>query len=164
MMRAKKKSTGTGHEPVYLEDRGAVYDAPLEVVWDFWLKDETYHSHAHTSNVRNFRTKELSKLTTLIRYQALEGGKWRKKACRMTVIRPAVRVQEDLLGPDAGSVKVYVYTPRGSKTVVDVHCWMRSSERTPKQIILEARKTFANAYREDLPWFRKYVASLKGKA
>jgi hypothetical protein len=162
-MSARQKVAGAGRGLVYLEDRGAVYDAPLEVVWDFWLKDDTYHAQAHTSTVRNFRTKKLSELTTLIRYQALEAGKWRNKACRMTVIRPAIRIQEDLVGPDAGSIKVYVYTPQGAKTVVDVLCWMKSSERTPRQIEVAARKTFADAYREDLPWFQKYVRSLKGK-
>jgi hypothetical protein len=162
-MRANKKLAEVTPGPVYFEDRGAVYNAPLEVVWDFWLNDETYHPKAHTSKVRNFKVKKLSEVTTLLRYEALAAGKWSKRACRMTVIRPAVRIQEDLEGPDAGSIKVYVYTPRGSSTVVDVLCWMRSSERTPKQIQNEARRMFANAFREDLPWFRKYVRSRKGK-
>jgi hypothetical protein len=162
-MTVKKRLVEASPSPVYFEDRGAVYDAPLDVVWDFWLKDETYHPRAHTSKVRNFRTKELSEVTTLIRYEALESGEWRKKSCRMTVIRPAVRVQEDLTGPDAGSIKVYVYTPRGSRTVVDVLCWMKPSELTPKQIEVETRRSFASAFREDLPWFRKYVQSRKGK-
>ena len=160
-MSAKKKLVEA--RPVYFEDRGAVYDAPLDVVWDFWLKDETYHPKAHTSEVRNFRMKELSEVTTLLRYEAREAGKWRRRACRMTVIRPAVRVQEDLEGPYAGSIKVYVYTPRGSRTAVDVLCWMKSTELTPKQIEVETRRTFANAFREDLPWFRKYVQSRKGR-
>ena len=162
-MSAKKNLRRAAPKPVYFEDRGAVYDAPLDVVWDFWQKDETYHSKAHTSKVRNFRDTELSKLTTLVRYEALEAGHWRKRACRMTVIRPAVRIQEDLEGPDAGSIKVYVYTPQGSRTAVDVLCWMRSTQLTPKQVEVETRKVFANAFREDLPWFRKYVRSRRGK-
>ncbi len=162
-MSPKKKRVRAGPSRVYFEDRGAVYDAPLDVVWDFWLKDQTYHPKAHTSDVRNFRAKEVSELTTLLRYEAHEEGQWRKKACRMTVIPPAVRIQEDLSGPYAGSIKAFVYTPRGSRTAVDVLCWMRSTERTPKQIEVETRRTFAHAFREDLPWFRKYVRSRKGK-
>jgi len=162
-MGAKKKLVVASPGPVYFEDRGAVYDAPLDVVWDFWQKDETYHSRAHTSKVRNFRDKKLSELTTLVRYEALEAGRWRKKACRMTVIRPAVRVQEDLDGPDAGSIKVYVYSPRGSRTAVDVLCWMRSTKLTPRQVEVQTRRVFARAFREDLPWFRRYVRSRKGK-
>ncbi len=162
-MRAKKTLVEAGPCRVYFEDRGAVYDAPLDVVWDFWLKDETYHPRAHTSEVRNFRAKELSEVTTLLRYEALEAGRWKKRACRMTAISPAVRVQEDLTGPYAGSIKVFVYTPRGSRTAVDVLCWMRSTVLTPKQVKAEMRKVLANAYREDLPWFRKYVRSRRGK-
>jgi hypothetical protein len=158
-MSVRKRVGRTSPSLVYFEDRGAVYDAPLNVVWDFWLKDETYHSKAHTAKVRNFRMKELSKVTTLIRYETLESGHWKERACRMTVVPPAVRVQEDLKGPTAGSIKVYRYTPRGSRTAVDVLCWMQSTELTPKQLEVETRRTFANAYREDLPWFRKYVAS-----
>jgi hypothetical protein len=160
---AKSKLVAASPSLVYFEDRGAVYDAPLDVVWDFWLKDETYHPKAHTSAVRKFREKKLSEVTTLLRYEALEAGQWRKRACRMTVIPPAVRIQEDLKGPYAGSIKVYVYTPRGATTAVDVLCWMRSRELPPKQIEAETRRVFANAYREDLPWFRKYVRSRKGK-
>lgn len=162
-MNAKKKLDKAGPNPVYFEDRGAVYDAPLDMVWDFWLKDRTYHPQAHTSEVRNFRAKEVSEVTTLLRYESLEEGEWRKRACRMTVIPPAVRIQEDLNGPYAGSIKAFVYTPRGSRTAVDVLCWMRSTELTPKQIEVETRRDFANAFREDLPWFRKYVRSRQGK-
>jgi hypothetical protein len=162
-MRARKKNVEARSTPVYFEDRGAVYDAPPDVVWDFWLKDETYHPKAHTTTVRNFRTKELSKLTALINFESLKAGKWEKRACRMTVIPPAVRIQEDLKGPDAGSIKVYVYSPRGSRTAVDVLCWMRSTKLNPKQIEVETRKVFASAFREDLPWFKKYVSSRRRK-
>jgi len=162
-MGASKKVVRPSPNLVYFEDRGAVYDAPLDLVWDFWRKDETYHPRAHTAKVRNFRAKEISKLTTLVSYEALDAGRWEKRACRMTTIPPAVRVQEDLKGPDAGSIKVYVYSPRGSRTAVDVLCWMRSTKRAPKQLKVETRKVFANAFREDLPWFQKYVSSRRQK-
>jgi hypothetical protein len=162
-MVARRKNVPAGSNPVYFEDRGAIYDAPLDVVWDFWRNDETYHPNAHTSAVRNFRTRDLSEVTTLVYYEALEAGKWEKRACRMTTIPPAVRVQEDLKGPGAGSIKVYVYSPRGSRTAVDVLCWMRSTKLTPKQIKSVTRKVFAKAFHEDLPWFQKYVNSRRRK-
>jgi hypothetical protein len=55
-----------------------------------------------------------------------------------------------------------VYSPWGPRTAVDVLCYMRSAEMTPKEIERTYRKTLAGAYREDAPWFRKYVRSLKG--
>ena len=163
-MAAKTKSEPSSPRLVYLEDRGAVYDAPIDIVWDFWLKDETFHPKAHRSKVRNFEQKQLSEVSTLLTYEQREGSRWSKRACRMTVIPPAVRVQEDLEGPYAGSTKVFLYTPRAGKTVVDVLAYMRSSELTSRQIETDTRKTFADAFREDLPWFRKYVKARKAAA
>ena len=163
-MSRKLASEPSSSQLVYLEDRGAVYDAPIDVVWDFWLKDETFHPKAHRSKVRNFEQKQLSEVSTLLTYEQRDGARWSKRACRMTVIPPAVRVQEDLEGPYAGSTKVFLYTPKAGKTVVDVLAYLRSSELTPKEIEAETRKTFADAFREDLPWFRKYVKARNAAA
>ena len=51
---------------VYFEDRGAVYDAPIETVWDFMRQDEEFHPKAHASSVRNFKDKRLSAVTVLL--------------------------------------------------------------------------------------------------
>ena len=149
-------------ELVYFEDRGTVYDAPLEVVWDFIMKDETFHPQAHESVVRNFKSKALSDVTEVLSWEKLEGRKWHKRSGRFTTIRPALRIQEDLDGPYAGSTMVYVYSPRGPRTAVDVLCYMRSTELNPRQIEVEFRRTLGGAYREDVPWLRKYVRSLNG--
>jgi hypothetical protein len=147
------------HPPrvTYVEDRGAVYDAPLEVVWDFMEKDETFHPKAHTAAVRNFEDKSLSEVTTLLSYERREGGRWEKMVCRVTAMRPAVRIQEDLDGPYAGSKTVFLYTPQGERTVVDVFGYVQSSELTPAQIKRDRKKTWANAYSEDLPYFRRFA-------
>lgn len=144
-------------ELTYVEDRGAVYNAPLEVVWDFMEKDETFHPKAHTSDVRNFNAKELSDNTILLSYQEKRDGRWQKRVCRMTTIRPAVRVQEDLVGPYAGSMTIFLYTPRGKQTLVDVFSYSRSSELTPAQIKRHRKKVWSKAYAEDLPYFRRFA-------
>jgi hypothetical protein len=141
----------------YVGDRGAVYDAPLEVVWDFMEKDETFHPKAHTAVVRNFEEKALSEVTTLLSYERRNGGRWEKMVCRMTTIRPAVRIQEDLDGPYAGSKTVFLYTPQGERTVVDVFGYVQSSELTSAEIKRDRKKTWANAYSEDLPYFRRFA-------
>jgi len=141
----------------YVEDRGAVYDAPLEVVWDFMEKDETFHPKAHTAAVRNFEEKALSEITTILSYERRIGGRWEKMVCRMTAVRPAVRIQEDLDGPWAGSRTVFLYTPLGERTVVDVFGYVQSSELTPAEIKRDRKKTWANAYSEDLPYFRRFA-------
>lgn len=162
-MSAKKKLAGASPSLVYFEDRGSVYDAPLDVVWDFMLRDETFHPQAHATSLRNIESKPLSEVTDLISCEVRKGGKWRRLVTRLTTIRPAVRIAEELEGPYAGSKMVFVYTPRGSRTVVDVLCYMRSLELTPKQIKVDTRRTLTNAFREDAPWFSKYARSRKVK-
>jgi hypothetical protein len=150
----------------YVEDRGAIYDAPPEVVWDFMEKDETFHPKAHTADVRNFVDKSLSDVTILLSYERRKGDRWEKLVCRLTSLRPAVRIQEDLNGPYAGSKTVFLYTPRGNRTVVDVFGYVRSSELTPAEIKRDRMKTWAKAYSEDLPYFRRFAeqqASGRGK-
>ncbi|MCI4352371.1 MAG: hypothetical protein L3K14_03165 [Thermoplasmata archaeon] len=170
-MKAQAKRTTESrreaHSPrvTYVEDRGAVYDAPLEIVWDF-MGDETFHPQAHTADVRNFREKALSEVTTLLSYERRNGSRWEKMVCRMTSIRPAVRIQEDLNGPYAGSRTVFLYTPRGDRTVVDVFGFVQSSELAPAEIKRDRKKTWAKAYTEDLPYFRRFAkqhSSLKAK-
>jgi len=158
---AQRTKVGSSPPLVYVEDRGGIYDAPLDMVWDFFLKDETYHPKAHRSTVRNFQERKLSDVSVFLSWEARAGRRWVKRACRMTTIPPAVRVQEELNGPEAGSIKVYLYSPSGSRTRVDVLAYMTPRKLTRKQIRSQTRRVFANAYREDLPWFRKYVRSRK---
>lgn len=153
-----ERTQRTARRPIvaFVEDRGAVYDAPLEVVWDF-MNDEVFHPKAHTGDVRNFTDKSLSEVSTLISYEKREGNRWVKKVCRMTTIRPAVRIQEDLAGPYAGSTTVFLYTSRGSRTVVDVFGYGPTSGMTPAEFRRGRKKMWANAYSEDLPYFRRFA-------
>lgn len=152
--RTRKKTS----EPqvTYVEDLGAVYEAPVEVVWDFMEKDDVFHPKAHAADVRNFESKGLSDITILLSYEERKGDKWEKRLCRLTEVRPAVRVQEDLVGPFAGSKTVFIYTPDGRRTVVDVFGYMQSSELTPAEIRRQRKKTWSKAYSEDLPYFRLF--------
>lgn len=142
---------------IYFADRGTVLDAPIEVVWDFIEKDEEFHPKAHRATLRNFESKELSEVTTLIHCEVRRGGRWRKWVGRQTAIRPALRVNELLEGPYAGSKMVWLYTPRGAKTAVDVLCYMRSSDLTPEQVKHEWLSTLATAHAEDVPWLRRFA-------
>ena len=142
---------------VYFEDRGAVYDAPIETVWDFMRQDEEFHPKAHASSVRNFKDTRLSAVTVLLKWEELKGGRWKKRVARMTEIRPSVRILEELEGPDAGSQTVHTYSPRGNTTVVDVLSYRRSTRESPALIKRKWLRRFAKAYREDLPYFRQYV-------
>jgi len=153
---AKTQSETPSPSETYVEDRGAVYDGPLEVVWDF-MSDEKFHPRAHTAAVRNFEEKALSDVTTLLSYERRNGRRWEKMGCRMTIIRPAVRIQEDLDGPFAGTKTVFLYTPQGERTNVDVFAYVKSATLSPAQIKRERKKRWARAYSEDLPYFRLFA-------
>lgn len=127
-------------------------------------QDQTYHPHAHKGSVRRFQSRKLSAVSELLSWEERDGRAWRRRSARMTEIRPAVRIQEDLDGRYAGSTLVFLYLPRGRKTRVDVLCFMRSTERTPEQIEAWWRKNLADNFREDRPWLRSYARSLRAPA
>ena len=142
----------------YFVDRGSVYDAPIEVLWDFMEKDEEFHPKAHGTSLRNFEAKEISEVTSLVRCEVREGGRqWKKMVARITSIRPAVRITEELEGPYAGSKTVYFYSPQGRKTAVDVLFYTRSSELTPEEIRRDKLTTHASAFAEDRPFLRRFA-------
>jgi len=118
----------------YLEDRGSVFDVPIETVWYYLEKDQEFHPEAHGSSLRHFEGKDLSEVTSLISCEVRWGGRWRRMVSRITSIRPAVRINEALEGPYAGSKMVSLYFPRGRRTAIDVLCYMQSSELAPAEI------------------------------
>jgi len=161
--RARRHPT-TPREPpspklTYFEDRGTVLDAPLDVVWDFMQNDEKFHPRAHGSTLRNFKARRLSEVSIRLRCEVRDGvgDGWRRMVARMTTIRPAMRVVEELEGELGGSKMVFLYTPRGKRTAVDIFCYMRSSTLSPTEIRRRTLASFASAHREDLPFLRRYA-------
>jgi hypothetical protein len=141
----------------YVEDRGTLLDAPLEIVWDFMQGDKEFHPRAHATTLRNIKWKDLSEVTGIIRCEVDDGDGWRKMVARLTTIRPAVRIVEELEGPYAGTKMVFLYTPRGRKTAVDVLCYMRSSELSPREIRQKQLRALASAHAEDVPYLRRFA-------
>ncbi len=156
---ARRRKADAPTNIVYFEDRNTLYDAPLDVVWDFMTKDETFHPRAHKGSVRKFASKALSEITGLLSWEERDGPRWRRRSARMTVVRPAVRIQEELDGRYAGSTLVFVYSPRGRRTRVDVLCYMQPDGRTPAQLEAAWRREFSKNFREDGPWLRKFARS-----
>jgi hypothetical protein len=142
---------------VHFEDTGTVYDAPLEALWDFILHDEVFHPEAHKDTLRNFKWKDVSEITGVASCEVQVSGHWIKKKSRITTIPPIARIQEELTGRYAGSKIVYLYTPRGKKTGVDVYAELASDTSSPEELENEWRKTLSGAYNEDVPWLRKFI-------
>jgi hypothetical protein len=139
---------------VYFEDRGSVYDAPIDVLWDYILKDNEYHSKAHHTSLRNLKRKDLSEITWEGSCEVLRGGKWSKMRFRMTTIPPFVRISEEFGGRYDGQKMVFLYTPKGRRrTAIDVFVLTR------KDVAEEIRRTLAQAHEEDVPMVRAFSQS-----
>jgi hypothetical protein len=142
---------------VYFEDRGTVLDAPLDVVWNFRKEDEEFHPKAHAATLRNFKSTVRSPVTTLVSYEMQDAGRWRRMVSRLTEIRPAVRIDEELEGPHAGSKKVFLYSPQGRKTSIDVLCYMQSAKLSPAQLKRVTMEGLAENHEEDVPFLRRFA-------
>jgi hypothetical protein len=148
MPQKRKKS-----ELVYFEDRGSVIDAPIDVVWEYILTDNEFHSKAHNTSLRNMKWKDLSEITGEGTCEVMRGGRWSKMKFRVTTIPPFVRISEEFEGPYAGQKMVFLYTPKGRRTAVDVFVL------TPKNVAEETRRTLAHAHEEDVPMIREFLRS-----
>jgi len=140
---------------VYFEDRGSILDAPIDLVWDFILKDEEYHPKAHRNSLRNMKWKDVSEITGEGTCEVFRGGEWSKMEFRVTSIPPFVRIAEEFEGPYAGQKMVFLYTPKGRRTAIDVFVL------APRKVAEETRRTLAQAHVEDIPMLRAYSRSRK---
>ena len=144
---------------VYFEDRGTVLDAPIDVVWDFIMKDNEFHPKAHQNGLRNMKWKDLNEISGEGTCEVMRGGKWRKMKFRITTIPPYVRIVEEFGGRYAGQKFVLLYTPKGrNKTAVDVFVYTR------KRVAKEMRETFANAHEEDVPMLREFARKQRNES
>ncbi len=145
-----------GKKFVYFEDRGTVLDATLDEVWDFMLTDREFHPRAHRNSLRRMRWRDVSGITGEGACEVRRGGRWTKMRFRVTTIRPFIRVSEEFGGRYDGQKMVFLYSPRGRKTVVDVFVL------APEGLEEEIRQTLVEAHEEDLPMLREFLSSRKG--
>jgi hypothetical protein len=152
-MPSRKKSK----DLVYFEDRGSVFDAPIDVVWDYIMKGNDYHSKAHHTSLRNMKWKDISEITGEGTCEVMRGGRWSKMRFRSTNIPPFVRINEEFEGRYAGQKMVHLYTPKGKKTGIDVFVL------TPKEVAKETRDTLAQTFIEDAPMVRAFARSKQAR-
>jgi len=120
-------------------------DVPIDVVWDFMVTENKFHKKAHYSSLRNMKWKNISDITGAGTCEVMRGGRWSKMKFRVTSIRPFVRIVEEFEGPYAGQKMVFLYTPKGKRTGIDVFVI------APKALVREIHDTLANAHEEDVP-------------
>lgn len=134
---------------VYLEDEGSEFDAPTDFVWKYIFGGGA-HDSAHKTT-RNPKFKKVSDITIEYGSERLLRGKWAPDRMRITMVEPISVTTEWLDGVLAGSKFVYVYSPRGEKTRIDVYGEFTSPTLGPEEIEAAAREFLESEFRDDAP-------------
>ena len=144
---------------VFVRDEGSVFDAPIDFVWKYIFGGES-HDSAHKTT-RNPKFEKVSDITIIYASERLLRGKWAPDRMRISMFPPISVVTEWLEGVLAGSKLVYVYTPQGNKTRIDVYGEFTSKTLPPGEVEAAAREFLATEYDADAPAIR--AAAAKGK-
>jgi hypothetical protein len=142
---------------VRIIDEGSIFDAPIETVWKFIFGGGD-HDKVHTTT-RNGKFQNVSDCTILYTAERNHGGKWRSETMRLSFFPPVATVQEWLKGPFAGSKWIYVYTPVGKKTRIDVYGEFTSKAMSPAKLRAFAKAFLDSEFADDAPAIRKMSRS-----
>ncbi|MGI0155921.1 MAG: hypothetical protein ACREDE_07315 [Thermoplasmata archaeon] len=141
---------------VHIKDEGSHFDAPIETVWAF-LEDPDAHGRSHQST-RNQSMKPVSENSFTISMEQNMDGQWVKVANRITVLPPVAMTIEVLEGPLAGSKILNVYTPKGSKTGIDVYGDFVSKQIPTAQLEPAVRENLALVFDEDATAIKAFAS------
>ena len=144
---------------VYLKDEGSLFDAPIDFVWKYIYGGEA-HDSAHKTT-RSPKFGKLSDITILYGSERYLRGKWAPDQLRISMFPPVSVVTEWLEGVLAGSKFVYVYSPEGDQTRVDVYGEFTSTTEPPAEVEAAAREFLDAEFAADAPAIR--AAYLKAK-
>lgn len=134
---------------VYVSDEGSEFEAPIDFVWKYIFGGEG-HDAAHKTT-RNPTFKKVSDITIEYGSERLLRGKWAPDRLRITMVEPISVTTEWLDGALAGSKFVYVYTPKGEKTRIDVYGEFTSKTLPPDEVEAAAREFLEHEFNADAP-------------
>ncbi len=132
---------------VYLEDEGSEFDAPIDFVWKYIFGGEG-HDSAHKTT-RNPKFKKVSEITIEYASERLLRGNWAPDRMRISMFPPVSVVTEWLEGVLAGSKLVYLYSPKGAKTRIDVYGEFTSPTLSEPEVMAAAREFLESEFRDD---------------
>ncbi|MFZ0891445.1 MAG: hypothetical protein WB778_09990 [Thermoplasmata archaeon] len=144
---------------VYLKDEGSVFDAPIDFVWSYIFGGEG-HDSAHKTT-RNSKFGKVSDITILYGSERLLRGKWAPDQLRISMFPPISVVTEWLEGVLAGSKLVYLYSPQGEKTRIDVYGEFTSKSLSPKEVEAAAQEFLETEFAADAPVIREEYLKAK---
>jgi hypothetical protein len=145
---------------VYLEDLGSEFEAPIDFVWKYIFGGDA-HDGAHTTT-RNSKISKVSDITIDYASERLLRGKWAPDRMRISMFPPVSVVTEWLEGVLAGSKLVYVYSPHGNKTRIDVYGEFRSKTLPAAEVEAAAREFLESEFAADAPVIKAEFQKTKG--
>jgi hypothetical protein len=145
---------------VYLKDEGSVFDAPIDFVWKYIFGGEG-HDAAHKTT-RHPKFEKVSDITIIYASERQLRGKWAPDRMRISMFPPVSVVTEWLEWVPAGSKLVYVYSPDGSRTRVDVYGEFTSDSLPAGEVESAAREFLETEFAADAPAIRAQFLKEKG--
>lgn len=131
---------------VHLRDEGGIFDAPLDVVWEF-LSSGDGHSHAHHHRGTT-RAREADGHGTYSWEQDF-GGRPERFTMRWHAFPPVGIGYEVLAGPFEGSRFLLYYTPMGARTGVTIVGEWLSPSLPEAEIPAAVERFFALEFEQD---------------
>jgi hypothetical protein len=140
---------------VFVKDEGSTFDAPINLVWKYILSGDA-HDAQHKST-RNPQFEKVSDITIIYSAERNFRGEWARERMRISMFPPVSVVSELLDGPLEGSTMVYLYSPKGKKTKIDVYGEFKSKTLAEKEIESVARQFLESEFRDDAPAVRAFA-------
>jgi hypothetical protein len=148
---------------VYLKDEGSEFDAPIDFVWKYIFGGGDHDSVHKTT--RNSKFGKYSDITILYGSERLLRGKWAPDQLRISMFPPVSVVTEWIEGVLAGSKLVYVYSPQGDKTRIDVYGEFTSTTLPAHEVEAAAREFLETEFAADAPAIHDaYLKSKKAES
>ncbi len=131
---------------MHIVDEEIDFDAPLDVVWKF-LSDPA-HGTAHKGRRNDQRRAVGERVVELSSEQQMDGA-FTRISNRITLYPPLGYAVEYLEDPLAGPKAFTFYTPKGTKTAVNVVGEYVAKGRTSDGVTLLVRQMLHKSYEED---------------
>jgi len=140
---------------VYFREEGTIYDVPVDVLWEFMNWEG--HGAAHEKSGRAFHVLEEAPHRVTVSHESFRGGEWRKVTSRVVAFPPLGRLVEEIDGLYKGTQMVFLYTPVGERTRLDIIARF-ASEALPVDVL---ERHMVDSLRcagvEDEPYLQEFV-------
>ena len=132
-----------------------MYDVPIDVLWEFMNWEG--HGEAHERSGRDFKVLEEAPNRVTVTHESFRGGEWRRITSRVVDFPPLGRLVEEIQGPYKGTQMVFLYTPVGGRTRLDIVARFVSEVLSPEALERHMVDSIQGAATEDDPYLAEFA-------